>query len=301
MEARPKPVLVGTVLQAKSHGFQPRGKFQPRYPIEPLPEDTLAHLRAVARPTFPQFFQLLNRSQMSNLLLDEELTPSEGTGYARTFCCRIVTVDGQVVSDDAPKKLCLKLFDDSAASVPHHTECPSLTSWSRNFYTAEDMINNEINVYNRLEFAWGSVVPQFYGTHSFTLEDGRTLFGILMEYVAPSETKMEDQSESAQISFIQSARHALRVLQYADISQLDWSTEQWICTSSPSDTASNPTLTCVLIDFSLTAQGDRYKDGYKIDDYGYMADELQEAGIPVELMRKWFSPREEWDFYVSDM
>jgi hypothetical protein len=34
------------------------------------------------------------------------------------------------------------------------------------FYTAEDMIQNEIDVYNRLGFAWGSVVPQFYGAHS---------------------------------------------------------------------------------------------------------------------------------------
>jgi hypothetical protein len=166
MQARPKPVLIGTVLQAKSHGFQPRGQFQPRYPIEPLPEDTLAHLRAVARTTFPQFVQLLNRSQTFSLLLDEELTPSEGTGYARTFSCRIVTVDGQMLSDNAPKKLCLKLFDDSAASVPGHAESPSLTMWSQNFYTAEDMTHNEINVYNRLEFAWGSVVPQFYGAHS---------------------------------------------------------------------------------------------------------------------------------------
>jgi len=166
MQARPKPVLVGTALQAKSHGFQPRGQFQPRYPIEPLPEDTLAHLRAVARTTFPQFVQLLNHSQTFSLLLDEELTPSEGTGYARTFSCRIVTVDGQMLSDNAPKKLCLKLFDDSAASVPGPAESPSLTMWSQNFYTAEDMIHNEMNVYNRLEFAWGSVVPQFYGAHS---------------------------------------------------------------------------------------------------------------------------------------
>jgi hypothetical protein len=166
MQARPKPVLVGTVLQAKSNGFQQRKPFQPRYPVEPLPEDTLAHLRAVARHTFPQFSQLLNLSQTFSLLLDEELTQSEGTAYARTFSCHIVTVDGQLLSDDAPKTLCVKLFDDSAAHIPSHAESPSLALWSQNFYTAEDMIHNEMNVYNRIEFAWGSVVPQFYGAHS---------------------------------------------------------------------------------------------------------------------------------------
>jgi hypothetical protein len=166
MQARPRPVLVGTVLQADSHKFQPRGQFQPRYPIEPLPEDTLTHLHAVSRSTFPQFVQLLNRSQVFSLSLDKELTPSEGTGYARTFSCHIVTVDGQMLSDDAPTKLCLKIFDDSAASVPSPTKPFPLTLWSQNFYTAEDMIQNEVNVYNRLKFAWGSVVPQFYGAHS---------------------------------------------------------------------------------------------------------------------------------------
>ncbi|OAX40475.1 hypothetical protein K503DRAFT_843714 [Rhizopogon vinicolor AM-OR11-026] len=125
-----------------------------------LPEDALAHIRAVARRAFPQFAQLLNCSEMVSVLLEEELTLSEGTAYARTFSCRIVTVDGQSLPKDAPKKFCLKLFDDSARSVG------SDERWSQNFYTAEDMTQNEIDVYNRLEFAWGSVVPQFYGTHS---------------------------------------------------------------------------------------------------------------------------------------
>ncbi|OAX36559.1 hypothetical protein K503DRAFT_290660 [Rhizopogon vinicolor AM-OR11-026] len=272
MQARPKPVLVGMVLQAKSHGFQRRKYFQPRYPIESIPEDTLVHLRAVARSTFPQFTQLLDRSQRFSLLLDDELTPSEGTGYARTFSCRIVTVDGQPLSDNAPKRFCVKLFNDSAASIPSHTEYHSLTFWSQTFYTAEDMIHNEIG---------------------FTLEE----CGILIEYVTLSDTKLEEQSEVAQIAFIESARHALRVLQYADISQLDWSSEQWISTPSPCHTTSNSTLTCVLIDFALTAQGDRYKDGYKEDDYGGMADMLDEARIPADLIRKWFGPREEWDFF----
>ncbi|OJA13472.1 hypothetical protein AZE42_04412 [Rhizopogon vesiculosus] len=92
---------------------------------------------------------------------------------------------------------------------------------------------------------------------------------------------------------IQSARHAVRVLQYADISQFDWSIEQLDLHGT------NITLACVLIDFALTGQGDCYKDRHHADDYVNMADELHEAGIPADLIRKWFGPREERDFYLS--
>jgi hypothetical protein len=58
-------------------------------------------------------------------------------------------------------------------------------------------------------------------------------------------------------------------------------------------------LNCVLIDFSLTSQGDCYNDGYKKDDYGEVADMMWESGIPPNLIKKWYSPREEWDFFLA--
>jgi hypothetical protein len=82
-------------------------------------------------------------------MLEEEVTPSEGTAYARTFSCRVITADGQLPSDDVPERLCVKLF-------PSPTEYLSLAWWAQDFYTAEDMIQNKINVYMRLEHAWGS-------------------------------------------------------------------------------------------------------------------------------------------------
>jgi hypothetical protein len=56
--------------------------------------------------------------------------------------------------------------------------------------------------------------------------------------------------------------------------------------------SSSLALTCVLIDFSLTSQGDPHQ---KIDDYAEVADLMDEAGILRSLIRKWFGPREEWD------
>ncbi|OAX43420.1 hypothetical protein K503DRAFT_155134 [Rhizopogon vinicolor AM-OR11-026] len=61
-------------------------------------------------------------------------------------------------------------------------------------------------------------------------------------------------------------------------------------------TLSHFTLNCVLIEFSLSVQGDCHKDGRKEDDYGSMADTLCDAGIPTDVIGKWFGPREVWDF-----
>jgi hypothetical protein len=159
------PTLVGTAVHAESLGFMERLRpFQPRHHLELLPESTRAHLIATARPAFPHFVSLLKGSRSFSLLLDEELTPSEGTGYARTFFCRLTAVDGQLPSGDIPNNLCVKLFDDRAAFVPPLGDYP-LRMWYQNFYTAEDMLQNEVNAYMRLEHAWGTVVPYFYGTH----------------------------------------------------------------------------------------------------------------------------------------
>src|SRR5258705_10287503 len=121
MHAKSVTSLAGTVLQVECYEFTGICRpFRPRYPIEPLPESTRAHLRSVARLSYPRFTQLLYQSRTSSLFLDEELTPSEGTAYARTFSCRLMTIDGELPSDDVPKNLCVKLFDDGAAYVPSH-------------------------------------------------------------------------------------------------------------------------------------------------------------------------------------
>ncbi|OJA11475.1 hypothetical protein AZE42_09962 [Rhizopogon vesiculosus] len=97
--------------------------------------------------------------------------------------------------------------------------------------------------------------------------DGTVLFGILLEYVIPSEMKLEER---------QLKLHLSKVL------------------VMPS--ASSNMLICVLIDFSLSGQGDCHKDGRKEDDYGCMADTLYDAGIPADVIKKWSGPREVWNF-----
>jgi hypothetical protein len=142
-------------------------------------------------------------------MLEEEVTPSEGTAYARTFSCRVITADGQLPSDDVPERLCVKLF-------PSPTEYLSLAWWAQEFYTAEDMIQNKINVYMRLELehAWGSSRELTLGIGaSFTLNfylygslcsrwSPPTAPGVLVEYVAKPEKKLEEQSEVAQFAFV---------------------------------------------------------------------------------------------------
>jgi hypothetical protein len=212
--AKPNPVLVGTVLQAKSHGFmQQRRPFEPRYPIEPLSECTQAHLHAVARRSFPGFVESLNRSRTFSLVLDEELSPSEGTAYARTFSCRIITGGCfRTMRQGSSASNCL-------TTVQHlFPASQNISPWDcgLNLCTAEDLIQNGVDAYMRLEHAWGSIVPHFYGAHRvsrflnssltlltlFTVVHASGLFGILMEYVESSEGKLEEHSEVAQISFV---------------------------------------------------------------------------------------------------
>ena len=113
---------------------------------------------------------------------------------------------------------------------------------------------------------------------------------------------------------IQSARHAIRVLQRADISQYDWCSGQWIVAPYPgSSDHAGPSLACVLVDFALTSQGDVWSDALKQDDWGDMADALyldkpedaQMDGVSRALLKQWYAPREEWDFmrssWVMDM
>jgi hypothetical protein len=132
--------LAGMVLQVECHKFtQICRPFWLCNPIKPLPESTGAHLCSVACLPCPQFTQLLYQSQMFSFLLDEELIPSEGTAYAHMFSCHLMTINRQLPLNDVPKKLCVKLFDDSAASVPSHIKYPSLMWWFQDFYAAEDI------------------------------------------------------------------------------------------------------------------------------------------------------------------
>lgn len=180
MRARAKPALVCATVQGETNAFAAhRMPARPRYALEPLPAETDAYMRAIQRRAFPRFAQTLRGSARFSLVLGEELTPADGTSYARTFACSVGAVDGRSAaaaeSDgcDVPPRLCVKLYDDGAARVPDLKDAGSPFFWMQQFYTAETMLRVEEDAYVRLEHAWGSVVPWFYGTHRVRTEGER--------------------------------------------------------------------------------------------------------------------------------
>ncbi|PSR82195.1 hypothetical protein PHLCEN_2v6118 [Hermanssonia centrifuga] len=181
MRAREPVSMTDTVVIAQTDGFAAwRMPFEPRYPLEALPESTEAHLHTIKRATFPLFAQMLEQSNSFHLSLEKELTPINGLGYARTFVCTLLQVDGQEVAGNAPDKLCVKIFDDSYGEV---SDIHSRPLWMQLFHTATELIQREENTYTRLRHAWGSALPWYYGAHSFTDIYGRNFYGILMEFV----------------------------------------------------------------------------------------------------------------------
>ena len=105
---------------------------------------------------------------------------------------------------------------------------------------------------------------------------------------------------------IRNARHAVRVLQYADIAQIDWTPDQFIVARYPSeDHREDPSLACVLIDFALAKMGDIFYEAEKDDDWGDLAASFildkddNEDGCELELVRKYYDPPEPWDCYAN--
>jgi len=83
-------------------------------------------------------------------------------------------------------------------------------------------------------------------------------------------------------------RHGLRVMQYSDVSQLDWHPGQILC-NIPSSTSSSSQLQthAVLIDFSAMTQTLDPDISLSNEDYGNCASEL------TDMDTKWVC--EYWD------
>jgi hypothetical protein len=164
------------------------------------------------------------------------------------------------------------------------------------------------------------------------LPDGQELLGILMELVpgksldqSSAKEMLCNAEEDVQIEFvriltlsrhiavnkfnaqIKSARHAVKVLQSLDISQLDWYSGQLMVVPAPFPSASSSLGSyyhAALIDFAACSLTGSAYNGHRTDDYGDVQEILVDAdegvGLRKELVRKWFGGRERWDYYLTD-
>lgn len=166
MKLRELQKMEGDVISATSCAFSIRRKpFTPRYPLESLPKTTELHLSTTRRALYPQFAEALQNSAHFTVVLDKELTPATGTRFARTFSCRILQLDSQEITVLYPSCLCVKIYDDSTGDVGEYDYGYTGWDWFDNFYTENDMLQNEEDVYMRLRHAWGSTLPFYYGAH----------------------------------------------------------------------------------------------------------------------------------------
>ncbi|KAK7688521.1 hypothetical protein QCA50_008059 [Cerrena zonata] len=253
----------GDMLQGTTNEFvRLNPLLRPYYPALLPPRATMEFFKKYRRPDpFLQFSSRFDRSSSFTIRIIKELSKDHSDGMprpCRTYTCQLISTDNSPFSEHIPV-LCLKLYDDRFLSLQ------SLRSWG----AAEDMVRNEIAVYQKLDFMQGSMLPYFYGAHLFSTPSGLALYGILMEYIeAPTVSKNSIQvlSKTEQLQLIESVRHSVRVFQYADICQHDWHRNQ-ILVRHKTNRHGESYAHCVLIDFGDCTQSLFPGDNHVTDDF----------------------------------
>ncbi|KAK7688711.1 hypothetical protein QCA50_008249 [Cerrena zonata] len=181
----------GDVLLGTTDRFaQVNPLLQPFYPAILPPKSTMQTFESCQRTDpLQEFSPQLTRSSSFTVHVLRELTQSQditGPCPCRAYVCQLLTIDDRPLTNPA-SSMCLKLYDD------RFLQFQPFQKWQ----TAEDLVRNEIAVYQKLDFMQGSLLPYFYGAHLFTLPSGPPLHGILMEYLdAPTASKESIQALS---------------------------------------------------------------------------------------------------------
>ncbi|KAF5387197.1 hypothetical protein D9757_006846 [Collybiopsis confluens] len=155
---------------------------------------------------------------------------------------------------------------------------------------------NEARAYDELGSVQGSIIPWFYGIHQFQLPDGTTLSGLLMEYIDARKPSSPELTPERQIQTIASCRHAVRVLDIADVAQRDWHDEQVVLYTNPISKLDH----AILVDFASTTQTWGPTDLNYIDNYFGLLHTLlgrrgDSIGLNYELVWKHFGEPDDWD------
>ncbi|TDL26641.1 hypothetical protein BD410DRAFT_895283 [Rickenella mellea] len=310
---QPKSCNIGDKITAETHGFARRNfAMQPRYEPEPLPQSTTDYLQSAKRYIPTEFSEIGSSSQFS-IQLTRELTKNLTSGFSLAFACDVITVDGKPLSGVLTlPPLCVKFFDDRLSPVD---ETPSSLRRDDGFplilsqCSSEELVAYEDAAYRILAQAQGSLIPMYFGAHLFTMPDGIKLYGVVMELAqGPTldEKPLVNLADETQIEFIRASRHFVRLMQSADIRQTDWWSGQIICLSTTRGEnvpSAAKHVGPVFFDFSATQFGE---PGYDLpcdqnDDYGEVVQCLLVGGIRKELLKQHFEPRENWDYYITDI
>ncbi|KAK7688731.1 hypothetical protein QCA50_008270 [Cerrena zonata] len=149
----------GDILLGTTDGFtQANPLLQLFYPAILPPKSTMQTFESCHRTDpLQEFPPQLTQSSLFTVRVLRELTQSQDVTGPRpccTYVCRLLTIDNRPLTNPAPF-LCLKLYDD------RFLQFQPFQKWQ----TAEDLVRNEIAVYQKLDFMQGSLLPYFYGAH----------------------------------------------------------------------------------------------------------------------------------------
>ncbi|KAK1215353.1 hypothetical protein PQX77_022037 [Marasmius sp. AFHP31] len=303
-----KTVRSGDVLSATTNGFSRlNATIQPYWPVDfdSIPASTMQFLQDIRRkpPLDEHVCHLLSDSTRFRVKVLEELASE----HSMVYRCELVSVDDE--SSGLPghgvSSLCIKLIDDrlSLLNIPSEPEeldvHPDASLWLY-WRSAEDFARQEHAIYDQLSFAQGAVTPWYYGVHKFTLPNGHWVYGVLMEYIPKGETitdAVPTMDATEHPTLIQSARHAVRVLQHADVSQHDWHEKQVLVLHTPTGLPYT-----VLFDFAWATTsveperhaGDDYTEMLRLLD-----KPLRSAGMTTKSLLYHYGGREVWDCRVS--
>ncbi|KAL4249360.1 hypothetical protein ABKN59_006897 [Abortiporus biennis] len=301
----------GDILHAKTNetgAVVLEHHLRPVYPfrVSQLPPETAEYVNSIRRESplsIAELSESLKNSRSFAVKIEDVL--SEGSavrGICTVYRCKIIGIDGIPISSSP--LLCLKLFDDRFQKLEQQDEEEPDADAPHLFLSrsviAEEHALKEARAYDTLRPVQGSLVPWFYGLHQFTLPDGLVLCGVLMEYINGRDLHSgvaQNLDTERQITLVKSCRHAARVLDIADINQLDWHNGQVLLYTNPETNIDQ----YILIDFAFTEQTWSPLILNWVDNYFGMLGALQDVktGLDLKLIWRHYGDPDEWDPLIA--
>ncbi|KAG8939521.1 hypothetical protein FRC04_006246 [Tulasnella sp. 424] len=297
-------VTHGDVLRARFSAAGPDLRPKPIYAKEPLPTDTASFLEETRRRTNETALgeKLEEAGEWEVRILSEIDSSNREDGAS--FTCEVVSVGGVAWGGDRQYRI--KIFDDRRmGDLDAVNQESGVLQWYYDaaFSQSDILVGLEDAAYRRLNHAQGSILPYYYGVHEIVLPDGVCCWAILTELVRGDTPQSLPRDVPGQVksSVVVALRHALRVLEYAEVTKPRWRfgdiRVHFFQESSPGAPV-RPVCSVVNLwhaEFSTLGGSPEPND-----DYGEVW-RLLAVAFGEGVVGDWFGEREPWDYHADPM
>ncbi|KAG8993965.1 hypothetical protein FRB90_000564 [Tulasnella sp. 427] len=268
----------------------------------PLPDDTIGYLEATRRKAYEaplmEAFQSCREWEARVLDVIDSSDKWDGSSYV----CEVASVGG--VAWGSSTQLRLKVFDDrrigDLSALSGEIE---VAQWHRNarLSQSEVLAGLEHATYRHLSHVQGSAIPISYGMHQVVLLDGTVCWAILTELVQGNTPQALPRGVPTPIKYsaVTAVRHALRVLQYAEVTKPKWRFGDIQIYFFQASYPGAPVLpACSLVNLRqarISTVNDTEKPN---DDFGEIRRILA-LSFGNEVVEDSFGERESWDYYAN--